>query len=873
MNRRAIIGFLVALALLLGGVATWKRSEAIDALPPLAPAAPAVEPDAPRAHLAPPVAIDDEAATKRTSVEPEPIEPIPTVSGDVMKECRIRARVLDARGSAVEGVAVILLTKTVETDSLPRAKTGADGRFVLVSDRVPASWFSIVVAPPATYARAEVPLGLDAEGNARVLLAGDNDLGDVVLRDRGAVEGRVVSDRGAPIQGAVISVASKSDVMGMQEVTDANGRFLLGGLPEGKVGLQIQAERWLRPPPVTCTITLRETAHLDDVVLSEAPSISGVVLDESGAPVRGAVLTARCLQSVSPPAKSAEDGSFVLWLGAFVPHWIETPPTPEFDAYGQSKGDTTLIEPNTKGVRVVLHRADQVLFRVVDSATRAPIESFALRIQREGPSKVGLRDDGPIVARPGGELRTAARPGVSSVHVAAPGYARSESTVTLDAGSNDTQTIALVAAATIRGRATKEGAPVAGITVDVQREAFGADGRVVDSPRFPPKDVTYDVPVFSSAFPRQTTQADGQFEFTGLVAGTYALTLTDAERAETLVRSVQVAQGRVLDVGDVALVPGAIVRGRLVAPSDESPVGFRVQLSSGSPGDAANAFVFRSLRVDAAGGTFEFRGLTAGTYTIDWSRPDAPDDQTKFTRPGGLRFTLAPSETREVVLDASRSSPCKVDVLVMRAGAPAEGVNVVATVHATNPGLSGAPRDALTPKFGSGSDTRFLGTTNADGRVSASIEGNVTFDLAVMGEGKVVIARSDAPLVSAPRGHIECTLVVRVGAIALEIPASLPPVPDGSVTVSMSRVGGGAFANFWLTSPTASFRRENDRSWTIGVNALGQVPAGDYAVTVTFQRMVVDRDSPKGSRMEPVREPLRTTVTVAEGAEARIVVP
>jgi len=844
-----VLVVLVVLALLVGAAFLWSRGHAREQVVPVALETPTTRnPEAPRAELSQPDANTSNVdAARRETVDS-------AVSTWHPSECRVLGRVLDARGQAVADAEVAWSFLAKEKSTEPKIVTGSDGRFVITSDRASLGYSSLLVWAGPLSAPAEVRMDEDSTGKPRVLVEGDNDVGDIVLRDRGAVEGRIVGNRGLPLEGVVVTIVTKSDALGLKTATDERGRFVLGGLPAGKIGLQVTAEGWLSPPDVTCTIKLREIARLDDIVLAEAPSISGIVVDESGAVVPDMSLVARSVQSSSAFAKSREDGTFRLWLRTDTPHWIESPPTPDFDSYGRTvREKPKWIEPNTTGVRVVLHRADQVLFRIVDAATRSPIESFSLRVQREEGDKNGGRPSDPPTDHVGGEIRTAAKPGVSYVYVAAPNYARVEAPVTLDAGSTDTQTIALVPGASIRGRVLSGTEAISNVNTNVRREAFGSDGRPVDSSRTTPKGTTYDVPAFSGTFAPQLTTATGHFEFTGLVAGTYALTMTDADGAKTDVRNVRVAQSQVVDVGDVTLVPGAKVRGRLLVPDDESPVGFLVIVDSDTADPASPGFRVDTQRIEANDGSFEIRGLRAGAYSIDWIRPDAAKAPPKRQGASGVRLTLSPGETREIVLDASRSSLCRVDVRVTRAGAPAVGLAVIA---------------ALTEGRGS----RFLGTTDVDGRVSATIDGDAVFDVTVMGERKTVLARGDAPLRATPRGRVECALELRVGSVALVIPASLAPVSDGSVTIALQSSNGGA-ATFWLSSPTASFRRDGDLLWTVGVNPLGEVPAGDYDATVTFQQRVGDPAAPKHSRLEALREPFSTRLTIAPGDEARIVVP
>src|SRR5262249_1715611 len=116
-----------------------------------------------------------------------------------------------------------------------RATTDADGAFTLVD-----------LAP----GRMRLTVSHDGYGPAtlRITLSGDGtrppDLGRIDLPEAGEVAGQVVDARGAPVAGARVARDRVPTYLPLGPLppgvvsTDRDGRFLLGGLPEGKVAIQ-----------------------------------------------------------------------------------------------------------------------------------------------------------------------------------------------------------------------------------------------------------------------------------------------------------------------------------------------------------------------------------------------------------------------------------------------------------------------------------------------------------------------------------------------------------------------------------------------------------------------------------------------------------
>jgi hypothetical protein len=131
----------------------------------------------------------------------------------------------------VAGVDVTLFT----TAGARHARSDAEGAFVFKD-----------LSPGKVRLRAAHPDYAPAE--AHVTVAGDRDhpadLGTVDLSESGEVEGEVVDESDQPVAGARVARDAVPTFLPLGPLppgvvaTDRNGRFKLGGLPEGKVSLE-----------------------------------------------------------------------------------------------------------------------------------------------------------------------------------------------------------------------------------------------------------------------------------------------------------------------------------------------------------------------------------------------------------------------------------------------------------------------------------------------------------------------------------------------------------------------------------------------------------------------------------------------------------
>jgi len=188
-------------------------------------------------------------------------------------------------------------------------ETDAEGAFRIQREIVPWCVYALLVTGPG---------GTTAEVEGIRFLKGDREASVTVLRERpaelrGAVRGRVVDPRGAPVAGALVRSA------GTSVMTAADGRFHLEGLAEGRFVATYTAVG--RPIAYSKSFALSpdRTVDLSDLVLPDRVLIiSGRITGIGDDPVTGAHVTVwfhlpgQGWRSVIASTESRDDGTYLL---------------------------------------------------------------------------------------------------------------------------------------------------------------------------------------------------------------------------------------------------------------------------------------------------------------------------------------------------------------------------------------------------------------------------------------------------------------------------------------------------------------------------------------------------------------------------------
>ena len=222
----------------------------------------------------------------------------------------ISGRVLDPSGKPVAGAKVQwtayraddegLLDMTLgnEPGVLGETATDAEGRFRVVLDKPGVSVALRVLATGLPSIRFTGPYDSSDE----------TSLFDVQLRAASAASGRVVDEAGKPVAGArVIAAANEGLLDGdsrhvAESRTGADGAFAIADAPEGTRSLVVRAAGFVPTNRVQL-----EAKSDEKVSLQRGGSIGGVVLDASGKPAAGVVVTAEDVA-----AKTDAQGNFKM---------------------------------------------------------------------------------------------------------------------------------------------------------------------------------------------------------------------------------------------------------------------------------------------------------------------------------------------------------------------------------------------------------------------------------------------------------------------------------------------------------------------------------------------------------------------------------
>ncbi len=209
----------------------------------------------------------------------------------------IVGRTLDQGGRAVAGARVAITLRDEE-----QRATDSEGRFEFEMDPPPYYGGASMRITARDFSRTKVRLEIERGGLSI-------DLGDIMLAPGGSVSGWVRDEAGVGQEGAEVFAmpparpgsfspfAKEWEYSSLSFArTDAQGRFVLSGVPTGFVDVCAQKEAMLSGRVPGVAVAPRSETRDVSLVLGEIPAdsvISGIVLDEEDAPVPHAPLTIR----------------------------------------------------------------------------------------------------------------------------------------------------------------------------------------------------------------------------------------------------------------------------------------------------------------------------------------------------------------------------------------------------------------------------------------------------------------------------------------------------------------------------------------------------------------------------------------------------
>lgn len=553
-------------------------------------------------------------------------------------------QVVDAEGAPLPGCQVVFLThgsggdlwsrRGLEgLDGEPETATDEEGRFRL-EDLAPGEDHALYVRHPE--------IALRIVGGVTVGTFGTYEEPPIVLRHGKRVRGKVETELGLPIEGALLHLdarwnpqAPTASLDRLSAVTDADGRYEILGVPDGTRCLTAQAKHMGTRTRVASLIFSDKTgqAHIVNFKLRGLAPLSGRVVDSEGAGVAGARVYAVGSDAIREVPNShvltVEDGSFQIEdveLGTY-----------RLTVVAEGFADAVLdqVYAPIDDVTVTLRPRTMIRGTVVSGEDGSPVNAFSIRLRRyhshETPS-IPLLQTWEFRGT-GGEFRVPAQDpqGTWVVEATSPGFAPTYSgsiVASADEGVDDVL-IAMTRGGTIRGRIVDpSGAPVVGGSVTSRDDSWTDDPLTRAMGGAEADDATV---------ARVSSDAEGRFVLPNLHAETYQVLLHARDLHEVKVRGVELAEGSDVDLGEIVLHEGASVRGVVYDANSLPVVGSLVFLK---PVDSSLSYPFRKTR-SLGDGSFAVRNVIPGAYLLS-AQPPRPgmDPGLAWPLPGGEEVVL-----------------------------------------------------------------------------------------------------------------------------------------------------------------------------------------------------------------------------------------
>ncbi|MBN9687710.1 MULTISPECIES: carboxypeptidase-like regulatory domain-containing protein [unclassified Corallococcus] len=451
-----------------------------------------------------------------------------------------------------------------EAPVFAEAATDAEGRFVLEG---------LPEGPVTLWALGDT--GAVSQGGVAV---GSNDV-TLTLEQGILFEGTVTdTDRKTPIQDARVTIVSRWHTRFFDAVTDAEGRFIVGPLPQGDYAAfatAVDRSPWFQPK-------LDGYTDMSTVVLARALSLTGQVLSSEGAPVPGILVHLEGDTATASTQRTTTDGE-----GRF----RFTAPAVLHQLTAESGGAfaTLDVTPPLEHVELRLQPGVFVTGTVRDDAGH-PIPNARVETYREdgGP----LAAEATTVTDAGGRYQLGpTRPGPHTFRILAPHHLDVEEHAQKLQQGMAPLDFTLRRAQSVEGRVVDtSGAPVEGILLSLSGN-FG-DGDDID------------------AGGARRSDATGHFVLDVKRAGTGELSVEDPSfQRQTL--AVRIPSRDVV----VVLDRGASVSGTVTDPQGLPLRGATVTLGTEAREDAPYEEPRQTLTDEQ--GRFHLQGIAPGTYLLE----------------------------------------------------------------------------------------------------------------------------------------------------------------------------------------------------------------------------------------------------------------
>lgn len=449
------------------------------------------------------------------------------------------------------------------------------------------------------------------------------------------VRGAVIDTADVPLAGASVRIADPGVSRGggrsgrvREAVTDEAGRYEIRGVQEGTWRLDVRRDGFAAVEILALRVgEERGDLILPDLVLSRsAGALAGVVRDEGGRPVRGALVTANALE-VPPPRRVSvprsdglrdpspridvreilmdevatdDEGRFRFEAPAEVAHAVVA------RCRGFRPSDRITATPGSPDIEIRL-QATPGIAGVVTDETGRPVAGAEVFLGRDlagvaGPGLPRFQAD----PSDGTFLITDVMPGIYAVLAEAPGFAGGTSDGPVAVGSDGARgvVVRMARGAVIVGHVLgPDGRGLPGAAVEVRPHAAAAEeaeahriARIASGRR----------PGIREA----RTDERGRFTVPGVRQGDHIVVASHPAGAPWTSPPLTLPAGGEIDVGEIRLEAGGVLSGLVSPELAGPPAGIHAALTSRSdPG-------FHRRIALAADGSFVVGGLGAGDYML-----------------------------------------------------------------------------------------------------------------------------------------------------------------------------------------------------------------------------------------------------------------
>ncbi|MFH2003021.1 MAG: carboxypeptidase-like regulatory domain-containing protein [Planctomycetota bacterium] len=535
------------------------------------------------------------------------------------RHATITGRTVDEKGKPVSGATITLhrggtslvFYRPAETQSEAQGTSGNDGRFELVVPHEGGE-FTVIARHPDFSEAFYSPLNVRLGDGARVP--------DMVLGSGTIVNGLVSDFYGNPIEGAQVRIedpiiesalAQAGEAQRLTTATGPSGIYRFEDLSLRTFKISASAKGYSTQQVSSNLLFEKAREKVINFKLTKGRSIAGQVVDQESRPVGSAEIKATLYggkeYSSFGCARSGPEGDFSvddLAEGAY---------TVRITCEGYTEVVKSKITAGTQGLEVVLKKRGGVSGLVMDGQSRAPVNDFRIRVMER--NRVGNKET-MMPTRTVKEFKTKdgrysienLDPGSCFLLVSSSGYAdclSSEVVIARDQVKENVD-IYMNQGGDLRGRVVNgAGAPVQGAKITLSDSAEQDDpfsralGAMMNSTIERSKKTT-------------VTDETGSFLLTLITPGRYGINATHPDYARGSPRSVNVepGAGATPQMEDMVLTEGARVFGR-VLDNKKNPVSSAIVAITNSKG-------FMERTTTEADGSYQFRHLKAGEYTVFW---------------------------------------------------------------------------------------------------------------------------------------------------------------------------------------------------------------------------------------------------------------